>query len=174
MKTNFLSQKIDALSVIAPTKSIIAKIRRALILIKRIDPREYQRVNARMRVIFATYKNGFTNEFFMPERIWFTNVSVVEKNNVIWLASLIVHEAFHATQFKQGRYILPLAALEPPALRVQEKFLKRAGDRSGPIATHEAERQRYWARMRRDTISAAYFRNLLGLFEKGRLSIQRI
>lgn len=174
VNVNFLSQKVDSVTVIGPTKRTIAKVRQALHLIRRIDPREYRNVNARMKTVFITHRTGFTNEFFMPERVWFANISIIEKNDVSWIASLIVHEAFHATQFKRGRYILPLTALEAPALRIQERFLKRAGDQAGPRATREAKRQRYWAPMRKDAASAACFRNLLTLLEKGRLNIQRL
>lgn len=174
MNVTFLSQKVDSVTVIGPTKRIIAKVRRGLHLISLIDPREYRNVNTRMKTVFITRKVGFTNEFFMPERVWFANTSLIEKNDVVWVASLIVHEAFHATQFKQSRYILPLTALEAPALKLQERFLQRAGDRSGAAATEKAHRQRYWTPMRKDKTSAAYFRHLLTLFAQGRLRIKKI
>ena len=47
-------------------------------------------------MIFITNHSGFTNEFFMPEKIWFANKSVIIKNDLNWLASLLIHESYHA------------------------------------------------------------------------------
>lgn len=175
----FFIKKIGHLSIIAPGKSITTKVELALSLIKKVDQIEYKKLRDRLRIIFITNKNGYTNEFFMPEKIWFTNKSMIIKNDVAWIASLILHEAFHATQFRNGKYILPFGEqLEKPALLLQEKFLSKVNKiqerplRSKDIKT--ALRKRYWKIMDADKKSFSHFRNLLQLFENKSIRIKQI
>ena len=174
MERNFVSSKVKALSIIAPDKRLLGKVKKALALIKKLSPGDYRAVFLRLRVIFITSHPGYTNEFFMPEKIWFANASVIEKNDLIWLASLIVHEAFHATQFKNGKYVLPLVQLEPPALRVQQRFLRKTGNINLVRGVESAKREKYWRKMRNDKRSSAYFRRLLRLWEENKLTLKKI
>lgn len=109
----------------------------------------------------------------MPEKIWFANKSVIKNNDVWWLASLIIHEAFHASQFKNRKYIKPLHKLESPALRVQERFLKKVKDPTATRDIKKISREKYWKKMKDDKNSFSYFRNLLSLFEKDKLILRR-
>lgn len=173
MKKYFLTKKFNSLTVIAPEKSLLLRVKTALSLIKKIDSKAYKNVSHGLKVIFITGRYGYTNEFFMPEKIWFANKSVIAKNDIRWLASLIIHEAFHATQFKKGSYTASFPKLEKRALAVQERFLKKLKD---PYAKRDIKivvRQKYWKRMNEDKNSFVYFRNLLSLFEQNRLILKR-
>lgn len=174
MKKNFLLTKIKSISIISPNKEIIQKIRLAFILVKKVDLKEYNKIFSRLKIIFITNKNGYTNEFFMPEKIWFVNKSVINKNDLNWLASLIIHEAFHATQFKNGKYILPLYKLEKPALDLQKKFLKKLEKEKGVKDIKKVSNQKYWQKMAGDKNSFTYFRNLLNLLENKNLKFNKI
>lgn len=175
MKTDFFNKKIKSLSIIAPEVSLIKKTEEAFNLIKKVDKDEYEKIFSRLNIIFITNKDGYTNEFFMPEKIWLANKSVVAKNNLKWLASLIVHEAFHATQFKNGKYTLPFGEkLEKPALKLQEKFLKKCDDSLAKKDMSKVYEEKYWAKMAEDIKSYSYFRNLLYLFEQNKLKIRKI
>ena len=112
----------------------------------------------------------------MPEKIWFTNKSLIRNNNVDWVASLIIHEAFHATQFKNGKYILPFGdELEKPAIALQERFLKKLENgKQYAEDTNIALDDKYWEKMDEDANSFAYFRNLLTLFENNELNIKSL
>ncbi len=172
MKRNFLSVKIKTLTVIAPDVALLDKIVEAFRLIRTVDPSEYQKIFDRLQVIFITHKTGGTNEFFMPEKIWFANKSVIMKNDLPWLASLIIHEAFHATQFKNGEYILPFGKeLEEPAIALQTRFLKKLEGRRGSASPASAYGRKYWKAMDEDASSFACFRNLLELFDTKKLDI---
>ncbi len=140
----------------------------AIKLIEKTDRAEYGRLRGRLKMIFVTNCFGFTNEFFMPEKVWFANKSVILKNDINWLASLIVHEAYHATQFKNGKYVLPLGQLEPAAIKAQKSFLKKLGE-SGNDAD-VALAGGYCKKMNEDKISFVYFRNLLDLFSRDKLN----
>ena len=91
MKKTFLFIKIKSLIIISPEKSLLKKAKDALLLIKNVDSKEYIKIFSRLNIVFITNKNGFSNEFFMPEKIWFVNKSVIKNNDLKWLASLIIH-----------------------------------------------------------------------------------
>ncbi len=172
MKKDFLALKIKSLLIIASEKSLLNKIENAFELIQKTDKKEYNNLFNRLSVIFITNKNGYTNEFFMPEKIWFANKSVIRKNDLNWLASLIIHEGFHATQFKDGKYILPLDKLEKPALELQEMFLTKLDGGKSKKDIKSALKKKYWREMSEDKKSFSYFRNLLNLLENKKLIIK--
>ena len=174
MNKKFIRTKIRTLTLIAPQSAYIKKIIDALLLIKRADAKEYQRLFGRLKTIFITDKAGYTNEFFMPEKLWFANKSLILKNTAEWAASLIVHEAFHATQFKNGKYIIPLAELEEPALKKQAQFLKKLGRVDLVRDLKTAAKQKYWRKMQNDKTSPAYFRKLFALLKKGKLLLREL
>lgn len=165
MNIEFFCYPYKNIALYAPHKAIIAKLKNALDFIRNTDMREYKKLFSRLRVIFITRRKGITNEFFMPEKIWFANRSLIEKNDIQWVASLMIHEAFHATQFKNGTYIAPINRLEPPALKVQAKFLKKVEGIRGVTDIRKVKKDSYWKHMAKDTKSYAHFRNLLKYFE---------
>lgn len=174
MQKIFLKEIIRNLEIIAPERPLIKKIRLSLDLIRKVNAKEYKNLFKRIRIVFVTNRYGYTNEFFMPEKIWFANKSVIRSNNVGWLASLILHEAFHATQFKNGRYIAPLSKLEKPALMIQKQFLQKIKDPNASADMKKVVKQRYWKQMNQDKNSQIYFRNLLNLLEKGRIRFRKL
>jgi hypothetical protein len=174
MRKNFLATCIRSLIIIAPDKVLLKKIRDALLLIKKTDIKEYKNLFSRLKIIFITNKNGYSNEFFMPEKIWFANKSMVEKNDLNWLASLLIHEAFHATQFKKGKYVLPLHKLEKPALNLQKEFLLKLGDKTAKKDIKIIAKQKHWIELNKDKRSYAYFRNLLDLYENKKIKLRSI
>lgn len=173
MNPKFFCAKIRTLTLVAPRHTLLKKIKNALLLIERADEKEYRRLFGRLRIIFITNKIGHTNEFFMPEKLWFANKSLIVKNTTEWIASLIVHEAFHATQFKKGRYIMPLAKLEEPALKKQAQFLKKLGRTDLVWDLKTAAKHKYWRKMQNDKTSFAYFRKLLALLGKEELFVKK-
>jgi len=172
MQKTFLAQNIQTLKIIAPERLLIKKIKQSLNLIEKVNRNEYKNLFKRIHIIFITNRYGHTNEFFMPEKIWFANKSVIKNNDVGWLASLIIHEAFHATQFKNGKYIAPLLRLEAPAMMVQKQFLQKIKDPNASTDIKKVVRQKYWRRMDKDKTSCAYFRNLLNLLKKDKINLK--
>lgn len=170
MKKKFFSKRKDSFVVISPERALTDKIFSSIALIKKTDKEEYQKLKSRIKVIFITNKTGYANEFFMPEKIWFANLSLIRKNDLNWLASLIIHEAYHATQFKNGKYISSFDKLEPLAYKRQKMFLKKLGESGEDVDI--AFKQKQWERFNQDKISFSYFRNLLSAFENKDLIIK--
>lgn len=175
MKKDFLYLKIKSLIIISPTKLFLKKIKDALGLIQKTDLGEYRHLFSRLNIIFITNKNGYTNEFFMPEKIWFANKSLIKNNDVNWLASLIIHEAFHSTQFKNGKYISPLGErLEKPAIELQEKFLEKLEGKKARKEMKYLIQKRYWEKTEDDRKGFSYFRNLLDLFQNKKIKLKQV
>jgi len=174
MRKNFLSTKIKSIVIITPEKSLSKKIKDSFLLVKNTDTKEYNNIFNNLNIIFVTNKNGYANEFFMPEKIWFINKSLVKNNNLNWLASLIIHESFHATQFKNGKYILSLDKLEKPATKIQQKFLYKLKDYSAVKDVKTTLKKEYWKEMNEDKKSFIYFRNLLNLLENKKIELKEI
>lgn len=175
MKKDFLYLKIKSLIIISPTKLFLKKINDALGLIQKTDLREYRNIFSRLNVVFVTNKNGYTNEFFMPEKIWFTNKSLIKNNDTNWLSSLIIHEAFHSTQFKNGKYISPLGGkLEKPAIELQKKFLEKLEGKKMRKEMKYLIQKGYWEKIEDDKKSFSYFRNLLDLSQNKKLKLKEI
>src|SRR3989344_269485 len=97
---NKINNKVD---IISPNTQINNRVKEAFDLIKKSDSLEYKKVTSRLKVVFITRKNGNANEFLMPHKAWFANRTLIEKSDIPWLASLLVHESFHATQFKKDK-----------------------------------------------------------------------
>jgi hypothetical protein len=175
MKKDFLYLKIKSLIIISPTKLFLKKIKDALGLIQKTDLKEYRNIFSRLNIIFVTNKNDYTNEFFMPEKIWFANKLLIKNNDINWLASLIIHEAFHATQFKNGKYIFPLGEkLEKPAIELQKKFLEKLEGKKVRKETKYLIQKKYWRKIEDDKKSFSYFRNLLYLFQNKKINLKRV
>ena len=174
MKKEFFLTQIKSTKIIAPEKSLLKKIKGSLSLIKKTDTKEYNNIFNNLNIIFITNKSGYTNEFFMPEKIWFTNKSLIKNNDLNWLASLIIHESFHATQFKNGKYILPLNKLEKPATKIQQRFLFKLGDYNAKKDIKTTIKEKYWKKMNEDKKSFVYFRNLLDLLENKKIELKEI
>jgi hypothetical protein len=175
MNKNFFIYAHDSFRIVSSTKETGARVIEAFKMVKKTDPIEYRRLRVRLKIIFVTRKPGYTNEFFMPEKIWFANQSIVLKNDIPWLASLLVHEGFHATQFRNGKYIVPVGEkMEKPALKAQYKFLSKFENRKeNKNAINQVEREKYWEAMYEDKRSFAYFRNLLELYANGKLILKK-
>lgn len=175
MRTDFFISKIsNRVVVVSPDSKINSKIKEAFSTIKKVDKAEYKKVLSRLKIVFVTRKRGNTNEFLMPHKHWFANRTLIEKSDVVWLASLLVHESFHATQFKKGKYILPLGKrIEAPAIKYQEKFLAKANKEDSHLPA-KALKEKYWENYDKDNRDYTYFRNLLNLYEKKALGLKKV
>lgn len=177
MRKDFLAIKIRSMIVIAPEIKQIKTVWRALELIKKVDKKEYNNLFSRINAIFITRHRGGvnTNEFFMPEKIWFTDKSEINGRRIKSLAGAILHEGYHATQFKNGKYVLSFGEkLEKPAIRFQIKFLKKLKHDSEIQHLRLSFENKYWREMDEDILSHDHFDNLLNLFGANKLQIKFI
>ncbi len=165
MRKDFLITNVRTLLIIAPEKFFLKKIIDALNLIKKTDPREYENLFSRISCIFVTYMNDYTNSFFPAVKIWFVNKTAVKKNNLIRLASTILHEGFHTTQFKNENWTSSQEVREKAANEFQIKFLRKLGDQKWIVYLRREVKRKYWLEANKCIIGKTYHENLLELFK---------
>ncbi len=171
MKKDFLAIKIKSILVIAPEKFLLKRIVDALNLIKKTDLKEYKNLFSRISVIFVTNLKGGNNMPFFPEKCWFVNKSMI-KRDLVYLASVILHEGFHTVQFENGEYTsLSKEKIEKDAIEFQANFLKKLKDYNSIAWIRRCLREKYWIKLLNDRVSQAYFRNLLNLLKVGELKL---
>ena len=164
--------------IIVPEKFLIKKIKDALNLIKKVDLEEYKNSFSGINVIFVTNMNGQGGCIFPREKSLLTTKSSMIRFSLNWLASLIVHEASHATQHRDGRSIL-LSQKEEEGVAVESqiKFLKKLGDnwKANILQQYfkkECKRKDpWWIRSNKCKVRNAYFRNLLKLLKENKLEL---
>lgn len=183
MRNDFLFSKIGPILVMAPEEFQLRIIKNALETLEKIDPEEYHKLFSRINIIFITRLPEGTNVFYMPEKIWFANkrhVKPVAKNrseerHLQWLASKILHEGFHSTQWENGKYIASFGAeLEMPAFEFEKEFLEKCGYDAAIKHLDKRYRQKYWEKMDQDTKSARHFSNLLYCLQAGWLVLKYV
>lgn len=168
MKIKFYYKKIDFVVVVSSRKEFIRKIKDSLFLIKKIDPQEYSKLKKRLIMVFVSHKSGYSNGFHMPDKIWFTNYSMITKLTVNQLASGLIHEGVHATQPTD---ISGLKA-EKPAISAQKKFLKKLHENTDYL--DEYLKNKYWNEIYKDTKSSKHFENLLKALKNNKLKLKKI
>lgn len=175
MRKDFFATKVKSMFIIAPEKSLIEKIVKALNLIKKVDRREYRKLFSRINLIFVTRMNNSTNEFFMPAKYWFTNKVQIKHTSINWVASSLLHEGFHATQFKNGKWASSFEeVIEKPAIEFEIKFLKKVKDQKEIDWLKHSLKEKLWLRIWKDKKSHTYFRNLWKLLHENKLAFTYI
>jgi len=180
VRKDFFATKVKSMLIIAPEKHLIKKIEDALNLIKKVDPDEYKNSFFRIDVIFVTNINGAGGGIFPTKKSWLTTKSAMNRHDLNWLASLIIHEACHSAQFKDGKLILSWQKekeREREAVESQIKFLRKLGDdwRANWLQQYfdgECKREDpWWVRGSKDRVQNTYFRNLLKLLAENKLKL---
>lgn len=174
MRKDYYYSKLGSISIIVPQREMIKKIRRALFLIRKIDSREYEKLQSRLRAVFITYVRGSANGLYMPERVWFSNQDGIRKDSITGIAAGLIHEGVHVSQFRGERYVYPPAKMEKLAIAAQQRFLLKAGEKSEAVDYYgDMLRKKYWKKMQQDDRSYAHFRNLLKAYNKNDLQFIR-
>jgi len=114
----------------------------ALNLVKKKDKRSFRKILKCLKVIFVPSVRGHLNGTYEKYRVWITEGGILERNTTPFIASLIIHEAHHVSQYLSGhRYKLPHSEIS--SLREQMKFLKMIND-DFSLNWLEKELQRKW------------------------------
>ena len=101
-------------------KNHFKKIERALNLIKTIDPALFRKV-LKIKVILI-FHGGDDDYGEIKNRIWVSHYKIFREITVTYLASLMVHEAWHIVQRERGAKNIA-SRTERGAYLVQKRFL---------------------------------------------------
>lgn len=168
MNKQFYLKKAEFVDIIAPNKKFIDKVAKSIILIKEVDYSQYIKLSSRLKMIFISRKSGYSNALHMPDKIWFTNYSMITRQNIAQLASILIHEGVHATQ-PANSYGL---RAEREASAEQIKFLKKMEEDYSYVEDYL--KNKGWNEITKDKKSSKHFKNILKLFKENKLSIVKI
>ncbi len=87
----------------------------------------------RLQVIRIKNRKSFNNELFPGKSEWVCDRYVIEKNTIVYLASLILHELVHIDQYDRGVRNIHGRA-ERKAYKIQAEFLIRHGRQRDAIS----------------------------------------
>jgi hypothetical protein len=112
--------------IFAPQKRHIDKLHRALQYLREKDSGEFQKVTHNLNAIFIAPLQGDYNVLRVKDRAWLSCYQFLEKSDYPYqyIASLLLHEAVHIEQDKQGAKSTGYQA-EKEAYLAQRRFLKK-------------------------------------------------
>lgn len=126
-KKSFFRAVVFDIDVVSKNKEDIEKIRQAIHLIKKIDPRLFSKVLRLKAILIYPGKNEY-GAVYEKERIFIDQPKSINISSIQFLASSIIHEAWHIDQYFHGTRKFDGRA-ERGAYIAQRKFLKKTGTR---------------------------------------------
>jgi hypothetical protein len=137
------------ISIQAPDKKPIQRLRLALRYAKAFQPRSFKTIIRNLKNVIVLGQRGLTNETFVEKRTWVTESSILnDRTTTPYVASLLLHEAKHIAQYR-SRNSYRGARAEREAYRVQRAFLVRAKQYRAVQWLDSQYRSRWWAVMDR-------------------------
>ena len=109
--------------ITARTEWEVAVIRAALLFVRRSSfKRNIRFING----IGVHPYDGYNNELFPTTGVWICQRGTISESSIVYLASLLVHEGYHAEKGKKGDINFN-SSQEPAAYALQIKFLRKYG-----------------------------------------------
>ncbi len=96
-----------------------------------------------LKKIVIHNKNSYDNELFHRGKIWVCQLGTVRESSVVYLASLIAHEIFHAIQGKRGMDNIN-SRMEPAAYKAQIRFLSKYGTKQDVQWVSKLLKEKHW------------------------------
>ena len=142
MDTKYLKKRYKSILIIAANKKQHDVILDALNLIRKKDKHSFKKVLRCLKIIFVPTTNGHLSAAYEKERMWIVEGGMLKDNQVSFIASSIIHETHHVSQYLSGhKYRLPNSEIS--ALNEQKKFLKKIRDNLS-LDWLEKELKRKW------------------------------
>lgn len=184
LKKQFYKAAFCDVEVISQKKSHLKKIKQSFELIKNIDNSLFKKV-LRLRAILIFPGKSYYGAVYEKERVFIDQPKSITASSVPFLASSIVHEAWHVYQYAHGTRKFDGRA-ERGAYLAQRRFLKKAG-RKSELKWLDCEYKVKWWKPEdtKDKKSTGYdnrgveksredFAELLSQYKQGKLNIKEI
>lgn len=189
MRKDFLAVKIRAphqyaynthITIIAPLKTHLIRVKKAFDLVKSVDFVEYEKLFPRLDAVLVTrLKKARNNTFYVLGKIWIINQPLLRQDIEI-LASQLIHEGVHATQYINKVPRMPKVEREEEACEHQLKFLDKLPLSMGARRFEERKKakigikRKYWKKLWKDKCSRKHFSELCLLFVRSELQLTYI
>ena len=142
MNKKYFARHYQGMLIVAINKKLLDLIIDALGLIKREDKCSFRKILRCLKIVFVPVTKGYLNGVYEKNRIWIVEGSTIQNNQVSFIASSLIHESHHISQYLAGhKYKLPNSEIS--ALKEQKKFLKKIDDQFS-LNWLEKELKRKW------------------------------
>ncbi len=140
-QVQFYKAKTFGIDIVFRVKNHLKKIEKALNLIKEIDPILFKKA-LKIRAILI-FHDGDDDYGEIKDYIWVNHYGTFRGITITYLASLMVHEAWHIVQRERGVKNIASRA-ERGAYLVQKRFLLAAGDKYSAKWLDRAYKEKWW------------------------------
>lgn len=86
------------MKIIGSHKKEINKIKQAINFVKNNYTEYYDDFRYLTKIVIKDAR-GYNNEYFAKKKMWEVNKSIIIKNDIKYLASLLIHETYHGKQY---------------------------------------------------------------------------
>lgn len=128
--------------IVAHDKKLIRKFIRAFSVIDNVGG-IYSSIRKNIKTILVFPGKDYYTEVFPQKKIWMCQPKTVRESSLEYLASLVIHEAWHIVQHKRGVKNIGSRG-ERGAYLVQRRFLALAKDRQSLRWLDKAYKEKWW------------------------------
>ena len=180
----FYSSVAFGIRVVSPKKALIQKLTSALNLIRETDYNLFKKV-LEIKCILIYPGNDYYGVIYEQRRIFVDQPKDVQDSSVPWLASSLVHEAWHIDQYKRGIVEYGMRT-ERGAYLVQRRFLSKVGKKFELRWLDRQYKEQWWKPEKQsketgdgyDLDSVTDYRKLFStfikLYKQGKLKIKEV
>src|SRR3989344_9083483 len=122
----FYLKKVNSVQIVSCSKKSIENLEKSLNGLKFWDLKNFNTVDKFLTTILINPVNKDYNHTIGSKKIWIAGYGIFEDHDydIPYIASLLVHEAHHITQYFSGHRNYGVKA-EKAAYKKQKKFLKK-------------------------------------------------
>lgn len=128
--------------IVAYDKKLIRKFIRTFSLIDKLGG-AYPSICKNIRTILIFPGKDYYTEVFTSKKIWMCQPKTVRESSLEYLASLVIHEAWHIVQHARGVKNISSRG-ERGAYLVQRRFLELAKDKQSLRWLDKAYKEKWW------------------------------
>ncbi len=131
-----------ATDIISQNRNLLAKLRRAFMHIEKLNAQRFEFVHD-IRCVLVYPGNDYYTEMVASDGIWVVQPRTIRESSLNYLASLIVHEAWHSVQWSRGTRNVSSRA-ERGAYLKQREFLAAMRDAFSIRWLDKAYKEKWW------------------------------
>lgn len=161
----------------SPSKNYFKKIHDSFELLKQYSKNNFDKVNKYLNVIIIHPKHKTYNQLIYKykEKNWIVgyNIFADESFDPLYIASLLIHETYHITQYLSGHKNYGEKA-ETAAYLQQRKFLKKVNYKTAVEWLDKHYKNKWWKSMDKMSQIKKEFNKLFSDYKQNKIKIKLI